>query len=840
MCMTTPISTGKRPTPTWWQEHGSRALTRVFHDILGQPSRSAHAGSIREQALKLTEKQKTDLNSLLIKHKLLQPEYEKIDPEKLQHFHFCVVVSDIQIKAFIKEANDNQIFGQGFEIAYIAGQFNIIKRVVIPAPPILPSFDESQLAITPSVQALIVHIMFYTNRPLSLAQIREEVAREGLRDVTPEALGIEIGKLIGRGTVAETFAEKEENRRFFMPERHLKMMLDNRTIFEYETAEGEKKYIYHKEAAALAQAGKAFRFLDPECSIVYMAAERFEIYKEFTTEVKTDKASLFVFNHDLDQLLKKGLILTGLEEGNFEDCYIHHESQRQYPFQIFNAFARAYLDFDEKGSVSQYKQLRTAFEAGLKFEKPVSIADFLYEAKILAGMNAGQIAIAVALAKRPEAIAQLKKTGHFKEIKLREMADCFEHLAFISRFPALFAPEQPDSLQNSIDFIYDKSATYNVFLLLLAVKLGQIRKLAATGKKLPPSLQREIELIYAPLAESKYFIDLSNSMRDLVARLTDPQKYVMARDIMERTMGMGFDEARRHLRSLAGELIEDIATDPKCPEDIPGLKAWSRVKEVYAMKKESMDYLGIRIICRDIRDVYQIISFLMRTLKQPAIIPNSKKTIENHLERPNENGWKGWRGYFYDPKSSADTKNQRIISIQVMTEQMEKDDKRGEAAHWGYKAERAADATAASIKKRYRKQILNASTDQYIGNSQDDYYADQKRAREHIRAFVWPFGQDFSARSFEFPPDGCVPSLRLKAGATIKQALSSAGFDNILDQGGYVELYEFYFDEASDSIKIRPAAKGLPRVGVDYIVPNAALMVIRPEEGPRSQRGRRA
>ena len=780
------------------------------------------------------------MNSLLIKHGLLQPEFEKIDPEKLQHFHFCMVVSDIQIKAFIEEANDNHIFGQGFEIAYIAGQFSLIKRVIVPPPPILPSFDKSQLEITPSVQSLIVHILFSTNRPLTLFQIKSELDKQLPKEITSEAAGIEIGKLIGQRAVAETFAEKQENRRFFMPERHLKIMLDNRTIFEYESTEGEMRYIYHKEAAALASAGKAFRFLDPGGSFVYVAKERFEIYQEFTTEVKADKSSLLVFNYDLDQLLKKGLILTGLEEGNFEVCYIYHESQRQYPFQIFNAFAHAYLDFKEKGSVSQYKQLRTAFEAGLKVERPVSIADFLYEAKVLAAMGAGPIAIAVALARRPEAIEQLRKTGHFIEIELREIAECFEHLAFISRLPALFAPEQPDSLQNFIDFIYDKSATYNVFLLLLAVKLGQIRKLAATGKKLLPSLQREIELIYAPLAESKYFIDLSNGMRDLIARLTDPEKYVMARDSMEKTMGMGFDEARRHLRSLTGELIEDIATDPKCPEDIPGLKARSRVKEVYAMKKEGMDYLGIRFICRDIKDVYQIISFLMRALKQPAIIPNSKKVIEDHLERPNKHGWKGWRGYFYDPKSSADTKNQRIISIQVMTEQMEKDDKRGEAAHWGYKAERAADTTAASIKRRYREQILNASTAQYNGDPQDDYYADQKRAREHSRVFIWPFGQDFSARSFEFPSDGCVPSLRLKAGATIKQALSSAGFDNILNQGGYAELYEFYLDKASDSIKIRPVAKGLARVGADYVVPNAALMVIRPEEAPRSQRGRRA
>lgn len=864
-------------TPTWWQRHGSRAFTRVFHRVLGQPNRYAHAGSLREESLILTPQQKLTLTSLLIKHELLQPQFAKLDPQRLQHYHLRKVVPERRIGKFMADFNEQ--FQDHLQIARVAGQFSITP----PAPSLAKE--------PPSARSTIMRLLNKTNRPLNLSQIMEALPDfcrlERIKlppgEVSERNISYEIGRLIERGTLQTSFAREKDVRRFFMQHR-LDYHRRNRTLFEYTNEQGEPEYVVRKEGKSMVQAGqaykiigrdggafyladsrfdqalhhtvfeyedesggkryieqgeadrlvladKAYKFIDPEGSYAYMAANRFELHRDITTEVKTAERSFWVFNHDLDRLLKKGLVLTGLEEATFETRYIHHEAQRQYPFHIFNAFAVAFLDLEEKGSLSKYKQLRAAFSAGLKLEKPVSIPDFLYEAKILAEMGADLTTIIAALVKRPEAISRLKKSGGLQASQLESLAASFSRLAVISAMPLLFAPDQPDSLQNFIDHIYDKTETYADFQLLLALKLSRIRKLAVAGEQLPRSLRRQIELVYAPMASSKGFIRLANNMCDLVSRLVDPQRHEVARRKMEKEIGMDFNEARRHLKYLAKDLLEDLETDPlyNSAGNLSVIAVRTSVKEVSSLiekekadKRDALDYLRMRFICKTVEEAYLIAAFLQHKLKPiPDEAVHNRKAVVDRLDA---SGWQAWDGYFYDPKE--DSRN--IIHIQVLTEEMERQDKLGEAPHWSYKAGRSAEATALALEKKYKKQTFDPSAaGLYTGDPEKDYNIDQARARRHKRTFVWLSKDPIHANSFEFPEDGALPTLRLHPGDSVEDALALRRFGDILTRDYQAEIYDFRFNTKTGRIGLRPHYKGDGRVSRGQKVPNASLLVVR-------------
>ncbi|MFH1462136.1 MAG: hypothetical protein ABIG08_00315 [bacterium] len=925
---------GQNHKPHWWP----RAVTWTLAHVLGRLNRYALAGSLIEASRLLSNKQKELLISLLTEHKILKPQPEEFDLEKLEHDHIDTT-DEAQINAFIEGFNGDETLGKLFEMYFPGGQFSITRRLIGPLPP-----KELVEADDPIVSA-IKDVLRTTNRPISIPVIMEELPKLAQAEITPtdisiENIGVGIGRLMERemGKIVQTHAAEKAEPRYFLERRLYEVLEDTRTVFIYENENGKTEYIYQAEAWELSQQkkahividkngnfiymsanrleqvlhktffeyegeegqmayvhkeeaerlvaeGRAFGFLDPNGTLAYVATERHGAYldKGFITEVKTAKSSLWVFNYDLDQLLKKGLLLTGREEGNFETCYIHHEAQRQYPYEIFNAFAFAYLDREAKGSLQKYRQLRAVFSSGLKLVKPVSIPDFLYEAKISVSMGASLNAIIIALIKHPKTVAQLRETGLFQAQEIEEIERCLSILNFISRFPLIFMPSQPDSLQNFMDFIYDKTENYEVFQLLLVTKLSQLRKLSITENKnlsieekelldsLRRELRREIELVYAPLAESKGFIDLAKNMRDLVAKLVKPEDYAISCKKMETIMGMGFQQARRHLNFKRGLLLKMLLADSVYSQRLKHpIKARGRVKEAYASdkkektaKEDVLDYFGIRFTCETLAEAYVIIAFLQHKLERiPDEMVSSgkkagkkpaKKVIENYLEQPNPNGWMGWRGYFYEPLTEVEEERlikeeeedgkgpRRTISIQVLTEEMDIDDKQGKAAHWGLKAERSSKAAADELKMKYNEQTFDRSAkDKYTGDPEEDYYIDQERARKRVRAFLWPPNQPFSPNAFKFPADGCLSSICLDKGAPIRKARETVlnKFSDFVDENtGYVELYEFYLDNNSGKIRVRSLVKGQPHVSSDFKMRNDCLMVIR-DGGVPSQRGR--
>lgn len=823
------VSNGKiNPQPTYWQRTGSRALSWIYSHIFNLSSRKAFAGSLREESSKLNNQdEQRSLIRLLVEHKIVQEGFANISPLALQHYHLCKMLTKRKTNEFIAAFNNDECFKGKFVISPSAGQFSIVKKEeAIDIDKLTPELAQDDLP--PNVTALVWGSLMNANRPLTLSQIRADIKKRHpaqFKKISHNQISLKIGEHVGKGSLLETYAEAAENVRYFAPHRITDML--NKNTFEYIDAKGDKHYILNKDAAQLARQRKAHKILQQDGSFIYMNSGLLVGQSKGTISVKTKHEQYYILVEDKNALIESGHIIRGCEDNSFAQCFIDTNSQFDFRFEIFNAFAHAYLA--EPGNIN-YQRLRTAFEAGTNFANPNSITDFLYEARNVALLNGKPEAVVLALLKTPQATKALETSTVFSREEIDDLTTDLDRLNLLSVFPLLFMPDWSYSLQNYIHHIHDQCCTYNVFLNLLIRKMSELRNCNRKGM-LPPTLGREIEMVYAPLAERRGFIDLANNMRDLVSRLVDPKAYAGAQKNLVQAINMPAHQARRHLALITQHIGDDIRTSPALKDEHREVRTSSRLKEIFSLigKKEiGPDSLGIRLICQNTEQAKYLISYLLTTYEL-AEDRHGKDAIADHLDEPNKNGWRGWRGYFYDPlQATTENTLKRDLSIQVLTRKNIKADKMGKAGHWKYKAERAAANNSQDRSLTYQKQLFDSiSEDEYTGDPEHDFKVDRDHARRHKRVFVIP-DPSFSHNSFQFPEDGQIAIHRITHTATVEDVVASQAYDDQLTTNyTHSDLYQCEFDYQKKALRFIPYKPGTGRAPAGEVPPNGCFLIPR-------------
>src|SRR3989338_8567634 len=220
--------------PTRWQRYGSPALTWAYHHMLELPSRKALAGSLREQVTKasFSAAQKSRLIELLLTHRLLKirPGVE-LDPENLEHFNFCGLITESRVHDFMRDFNNDEKALGGLQITFTLGQFGIRVRPAPQAAPVAP--------LEASPTAKIIGLLNQANRPLTIHEIYQGLAKEG-KTIREEALGVEIGRLNGTGALVKTYAEDPIKCRYFLFARKDELTGRAGSVFDYESAADQK------------------------------------------------------------------------------------------------------------------------------------------------------------------------------------------------------------------------------------------------------------------------------------------------------------------------------------------------------------------------------------------------------------------------------------------------------------------------------------------------------------------------------------------------------------------------------------------------------------------------
>ncbi|NQT29587.1 MAG: hypothetical protein HQ596_03335 [Candidatus Saganbacteria bacterium] len=839
---------------TRWQKYASPFLSMLFG--LLWPSRFANAKSIQGQIQKLSGEQRGRLVALLKKHKIIQPQFAGVLPQNLKHYHFCKVVWEGQIKRF--SAEFNSVFEDTFEIAHIAGEFTIraLEAEDADAADSPRSLRDAAAVSTKEEQALslVSAILDRAPRPLTLGKLHRETKRllgdTPLAKVSRAEIGVQIGKLLERETIFETRGAKKRGTRYF-PHARMDEVL-HQTVFAYEKEGPAEAYIYEEEARLLVSRGQIVKTIGHNGHFIFIEARNFEEdQKAFYAEVHAKGESFWVFYQDAPQLLEQGILIRARSEDNFEECYVWKPAQNQHAFLIFNAFSHAYLtSHSELNFAVNYAQLKSAFAARLRRNGHQAVRDLLYEASLIRDMK-GDVNTVTAALLRDTATFDRARPALLKS-EMAKIEPLMQQSAFVSHFPFLFRPDWQYSLQNFMHRINSRTGVYGVFILVLANKMSKLRALVRSNAGISQAFQREIEMLYAPLAELREFKDLADNMRDLVAKIARPKEYAAAQRKEEEAIGMTIDEARRHLIRVAQD-NRDLATNAGSAIH----SHTSRVKEVAAILgkemieiQEMVDFLGIRYICETLDEADYLAAWLQENLEEaPAhLLPRGKSAIADHLRTPSTSKWYGWRGYFIDPLQDAQEAagKPRIISFQVLTKEQLKRDRLSKLGHAFYKAERAARLHAKSLGGTYVTQLFDpAPIDQYASdpdasNPEHDYLVDQRAANQHIRTFVLITREPFTASSFVFPADGRLPMLRLLPGASIEDAAAFREFGNPFfptSEGAqlyeHAELYGFCLE--GGKIKLKPHARGQSRVSPGHRAADDTLLVIK--VGPKGLSG---
>ncbi|ROR34897.1 GTP diphosphokinase [Inmirania thermothiophila] len=211
-----------------------------------------------------------------------------------------------------------------------------------------------------------------------------------------------------------------------------------------------------------------------------------------------------------------------------------------------------------------------------------------------------------------------------------------------------------------------------VVLLVLALRLVDLRHAAAIGYERRRALARETMDIYAPLANRLGIWQLKWELEDLAFRYLEPLTYRrLAQQLAERRA-----DRERYLREVTAQLGEalaregieaDIAARPKHLYSI-----WKKMQRKGVGFEEIFDVRAVRVLVAEVAQCYAVLG-IVHSLWHP--IP---REFDDYIARPKPNNYRSLHTAVVGPEG-------RTLEVQIRTHEMHRQAELGIAAHWRYK-----------------------------------------------------------------------------------------------------------------------------------------------------------
>lgn len=236
------------------------------------------------------------------------------------------------------------------------------------------------------------------------------------------------------------------------------------------------------------------------------------------------------------------------------------------------------------------------------------------------------------------------------------------------------------------------SRDLRVVMLRLASRLQTLRFYAHAKRACPPSVAREAQQVFAPLANRLGIWQLKWEMEDLAFRFLEPETYKRVAKLLDEKR-VEREEYVEHLRlRLADELKAQ------------GVRAevHGRPKHIYSivkkMRGKSLDFehvfdiRALRVIVPEVKDCYAALSWV-HTRFTPMV-----EEFDDYIAKPKPNGYQSLHTVVRDEAG-------RAIEIQIRTQAMHEHAEHGVAAHWAYKEAGAKGYGGVSASGEYDAKI---------------------------------------------------------------------------------------------------------------------------------------
>ncbi len=216
------------------------------------------------------------------------------------------------------------------------------------------------------------------------------------------------------------------------------------------------------------------------------------------------------------------------------------------------------------------------------------------------------------------------------------------------------------------------SRDLRVVLLRLASRLQTLRYYAASKRPVPPSIAREAQEVFAPLANRLGIWQIKWELEDLSFRFLEPDTYKhIARLLDEKRI-----ERETYMEQLRTRLEAELRAR-SISATVSG-----RPKHIYSIVKKMrgkslgfdqvFDIRALRVIVPTVKDCYAALSWVH------AQFESIEDEFDDYIAKPKPNGYQSLHTVVRDGDG-------RATEIQIRTQAMHDHAEHGVAAHWAYK-----------------------------------------------------------------------------------------------------------------------------------------------------------
>ena len=272
-------------------------------------------------------------------------------------------------------------------------------------------------------------------------------------------------------------------------------------------------------------------------------------------------------------------------------------------------------------------------------------------------------------------------------------------------------------------------------VIKLAERLCYLRIVKTADEEIRVITAKEIENIYAPLANRLGIGQLKWEMEDIAFRYLHPDVYMKIASWLD---GKRLDREQymvKFVETLQAQL-ESMSVKGKVygrPKHI--FSIWKKMQKKQLDFEQLFDVRAVRVIVEELQDCYGALGAVHTTWKH---LPNE---FDDYVATPKPNGYQSIHTVVLGPEGKP-------VEVQIRTKQMDDDAELGVAAHWKYKEGSAHGKTSGFDEKiNWLRKILQW---------QDDVSGNENIIDE-LRSQV------FEDRIYAFTPNGDVIDLPLGA-----------------------------------------------------------------------------
>lgn len=213
----------------------------------------------------------------------------------------------------------------------------------------------------------------------------------------------------------------------------------------------------------------------------------------------------------------------------------------------------------------------------------------------------------------------------------------------------------------------------------LGIQLARLRAAKQAPAAVREALASETRAVFAPLANRLGIWHVKWQLEDLAFRYLEPDVYArLARQIDEPRLGR-----ERYIRDFCTTLRTAL-TDAGVQAEVQGRpkhlwSIWRKMQHKQLELAELHDLRAVRILCHSIPDCYAALGVVHGRW---SYLPGQ---FDDYIATPKGNDYRSIHTAVFGP-------HDRVVEVQIRTEQMHQQSELGVAAHWRYKEGSARNA----------------------------------------------------------------------------------------------------------------------------------------------------